>query len=150
MGTRFFKPYTPGTRGRMIGDFLEITEKIPLKSLSFFYHSSVGRNNRGVITSRNKGGGHKRLFRKIDFKRNILGVKAKVISIEYDPNRNSRISLLCYSNGLKKYILHPRDLLVKSYVISDFSAPVKIGNSLPLNKIPLGTNIHNIEFQVNF
>lgn len=101
-----------------------------------------------LITSRHIGGGHKRLYRKIDFKRNKLGISAKVVSIEYDPNRNSRIALLFYEDGEKRYILHPRSLEVGEKVISDFKVPIKIGNALPLNKIPLGTNIHNIEFQV--
>lgn len=100
------------------------------------------------ITSRNRGGGHKRLYRQIDFKRSYLGIYAKLVSIEYDPNRNSRIALIHYFTGQKSYILHPKDLSVSSLVISDFEAPVKIGNALPLNKIPLGTIIHNIEFQV--
>lgn len=100
------------------------------------------------ITSRNRGGGHKRLYRKIDFKRNYLGVNAKVVAIEYDPNRNARIALINYVTGRKAYILHPRDLSISSVIISDFDAPVKVGNALPLSKIPLGTNVHNIEFQV--
>lgn len=100
------------------------------------------------ITSRNIGGGHKRLYRKVDFKRNKLGVYAKVYSVEYDPNRNARIALLHYQDGEKRYILHPRGLFVGDTVISDFDIPIKIGNSLPLNKIPLGTDVHNIEFRV--
>lgn len=113
----------------------------------YFFQRSKGRNNRGIITSRNRGGGHKRLYRKIDFKRNKLGVCAKVISIEYDPNRNSRILLLHYQDGEKRYILQPRDISVGDTVIADFNAPIKVGNCLPLNKIPLGIQIHNIEFQ---
>ncbi len=101
-----------------------------------------------MITSRNLGGGHKKLYRLIDFKRSKLGVVAKVHSIEYDPNRNSRIVLLHYSDGEKRYILHPIGLSVGDDVISDFDVPIKVGNSLPLSKIPLGTNVHNVEFQV--
>lgn len=100
------------------------------------------------ITSRNKGGGHKRLYRKIEFKRNKLGVPAKVVGIEYDPNRNARVALLYYNDGEKKYILHPKGLVIGETVISDFDALIKFGNSLPLNKIPLGTLVHNVEFQV--
>lgn len=100
------------------------------------------------ITSRNLGGGHKRLYRKIDFKRNKWGVSGKVFSIEYDPNRNARIALIFYSDGEKRYILHPRNLLVGDTVISDFDASIKVGNALPLNKIPLGTYVHNVEFRV--
>jgi large subunit ribosomal protein L2 len=100
------------------------------------------------ITSRNKGGGHKRLYRKIDFKRNKLGLSAKVLSIEYDPNRNARIALLAFEDGEKRYILHVRNLEVSDIVISDFTAPINLGNSLPLGKIPLGTEVHNIEFRV--
>lgn len=100
------------------------------------------------ITSRNLGGGHKRLYRKIDFKRNKYGTLAVVYSIEYDPNRSARISLLHYQDGEKRYILHPRYLGVGDTVISDFEVPIKLGNALPLNKIPLGTEVHNVEFRV--
>lgn len=100
------------------------------------------------ITSRNKGGGHKRLYRRIDFKRDKLNISAKVFSIEYDPNRNSRISLLFYADGEKRYILHPEGLNIGDIIYSDFETSIKIGNALPLNKIPLGTNIHNVEFRV--
>lgn len=100
------------------------------------------------ITSRNKGGGHKRLYRKIDFKRNKLGIPAKVFSIEYDPNRNARIALLYYNDGEKRYILHPKGLVVGETIVSDFDASIKFGNALPLNKIPLGTFVHNVEFRV--
>jgi large subunit ribosomal protein L2 len=115
--------------------------------LTFYVHRAKGRNNRGVITSRNIGGGHKRLYRKIDFKRDKLGVEAKVFAIEYDPNRNARIALLHYSDGEKRYILHPRNLFVGDTVVSDFDAAIKVGNALPLNKIPLGTDVHNVEFR---
>lgn len=100
------------------------------------------------ITSRNLGGGHKRLYRKIDFKRNKLGITGKVFSIEYDPNRNARIALVFYVDGEKRYILHPRGLSVGDTVVSDFEASIKSGNALPLNRIPLGTYVHNVEFRV--
>lgn len=100
------------------------------------------------ITSRNRGGGHKRLYRQIDFKRSKLGFVGKVYSIEYDPNRNSRIALIYYSDGEKRYILHPRGLAIGDTVSSDFDISIKVGNALPLNNIPLGTDIHNVEFRV--
>nr|YP_009032736.1 ribosomal protein L2 [Euglenaformis proxima]AGL12002.1 ribosomal protein L2 [Euglenaformis proxima] len=143
---RFYKPYTSGLRTRSISDFFDITKSQPEKTLTCFFQRSKGRNNQGIITSRNRGGGHKRLYRKIDFKRDKLGVLAKVISVEYDPNRNSRISLLHYQDGEKRYILQPRDLLIGEMIVSDFNAPIKVGNCLPLNKIPLGIQIHNIKF----
>lgn len=102
-----------------------------------------------LITSRNRGGGHKRLYRKIDFKRNKLGLTATVSSVEYDPNRNARIALLFYIDGEKRYILHCYGLSVGDKVISDFNAVISIGNALPLSKIPLGTEIHNVEFRVS-
>lgn len=148
MSIRFFKPYTAGTRNRSVSDFSEITQSYPEKTLTFYFHRSKGRSQRGIITSRNLGGGHKQLYRQIDFKRNKLGISAKVVCVEYDPNRNSRIVLLYYIDGEKRYILHPNDLSVGDEVISDFDVPIKVGNALPLNKIPLGTDIHNIEFRV--
>lgn len=145
MSIRFYKPYTSGTRNRSVADFSEITKKSPEKLLTFYNHRLRGRNNRGVITSRNRGGGHKRLYRLIDFKRNKFGKYAKVYSIEYDPNRNARIVLLHYEDGEKRYIIHPLGLKIGDKVISDFSAPIKVGNALPLTKIPLGVEVHNIE-----
>lgn len=100
-----------------------------------------------LITNRNLGGGHKRLYRRIDFKRNKLSLFAKVVRVEYDPNRKSHIALLHYSDGDKRYILHPKGLLINEVVISDFEADIKIGNSLPLDRIPLNTLVHNVEFQ---
>lgn len=147
MSIRIFKAYTSGTRNRSVSGFSEITKLKPEKLLVFYVHRSKGRNNQGIITSRNKGGGHKRLYRKIEFKRNKLGVPAKVVGIEYDPNRNARVALLYYNDGEKKYILHPKGLVIGETVISDFDALIKFGNSLPLNKIPLGTLVHNVEFQ---
>lgn len=110
-------------------------------------HGAKGRNNRGVITCQQRGGGHKRLYRKIDFGRKKLGIPAKVFSIEYDPNRNARIALLHYQDGEKRYILQPRGLTVGETIISDFEAPIKTGNALPLRSMPLGTEVHNIELQ---
>nr|ALP86066.1 ribosomal protein L2 [Phacus orbicularis] len=147
MALRFYKPYTSGTRNRCISDFFEITKDFPEKNLVSYFHRKKGRNNRGFITIRHKGGGHKRLYRFVDFKRKKLGIKARVLSIEYDPNRSARIALLLYSDGEKRYIVCPLDLQVGSNIISDFDAEIKVGNFLPLVNIPLGTIIHNLEFQ---
>jgi large subunit ribosomal protein L2 len=145
MGIRFYTAYTPGTRNRSVSDFSEITKSKPEKSLTFNKQRAKGRNNRGIITCQQRGGGHKRLYREIDFKRNKYGLSAKVFSIEYDPNRNARIALLYYQDGEKRYIIHPRGLNVGENILSAFEAPIKIGNSLPLSNMPLGTEIHNIE-----
>lgn len=147
MGIRSYRPFTPGTRERTVSEFSEITRTEPEKSLTVSVHRSKGRNNRGVITCRHRGGGHKRLYRIIDFHRNKVNVPAKVASIEYDPNRNARIALLHYQDGEKRYILHPASLVVGSTVVSGPDAPLEIGNALPLYKIPLGTEVHNIELQ---
>jgi large subunit ribosomal protein L2 len=145
MGTRSYRPYTPGTRERIVSDFAEITRSEPEKSLTKFEHRAKGRNNRGVITSRRRGGGHKRLYRQIDFRRDKHNIPAKVASIEYDPNRNARIALLYYQDGEKRYILHPAGLNVGTIITSGADAAIEIGNALPLSKIPLGTTIHNVE-----
>lgn len=145
MGIRIYKPYTPSTRGLTVSDFSEITKSEPEKSLTKHIHRAQGRNNRGVITSRRRGGGHKRLYRMIDFKRNKVNIPAEVISVEYDPNRNARISLLLYADGEKRYILHPKGLQVGATVQSGESSPLEIGNALPLFSIPLGTTVHNVE-----
>lgn len=147
MGIRFLQAYTPGTRNRSVSDFSEITNAKPEKSLSFFLPKSSGRNNRGIITCRHRGGGHKRLYRQIDFRRDKIGVAARVLTIEYDPNRNARIALLRYEDGEKRYILHPRGLNLGEIIMSDLNAPILVGNSLPLRNIPLGAEIHNVEFQ---
>jgi large subunit ribosomal protein L2 len=147
MGIRFYRGYTPGTRDRSVSEFSELTSQKGEKKLKYFINRSFGRNNRGIITSRHRGGGHKRLYRIIDFYRNKIGIEAKVATIEYDPNRNARIALLNYQNGEKGYILYPRGLQVGDIVISDIKAPISLGNSLPLNQIPLGTLLHNIELQ---
>lgn len=147
MGIRFLQAFTPGTRNRSVSDFSELTAKKPEKSLSSGRRRSSGRNNRGVITCRHKGGGHKRLYREIDFRRDKIGVPAKVMTIEYDPNRNARIALVMYTDGEKRYILQPRGLNVGDVIISDLQAPILVGNALPLRNIPLGAEIHNVEFQ---
>lgn len=145
MGIRIYRPYTPGTRERSISDFSEITRSEPEKSLTTSRHRPKGRNNRGVITCRHRGGGHKRLYRIIDFKRDKRNIPAKVASIEYDPNRNARIALLYYQDGEKRYILHPAGLSIGSTVIAGPDAPIEVGNALPLANIPLGTVVHNVE-----
>jgi len=145
MAIRIYKSITPGTRNRSVSDFTNLTKKKPEKSLLAKRVSKAGRNNRGIITIRHRGGGHKKRYRIIDFKRNKLEVEAKVASIEYDPNRNARIALLHYTDGEKRYILHPKKLTVGSIVISGPKVPIEIGNALPLSSIPLGTSIHNIE-----
>ncbi|NJP08552.1 MAG: 50S ribosomal protein L2 [Leptolyngbyaceae cyanobacterium RU_5_1] len=145
MGIRIYRPYTPGTRERSISDFAEITRSKPEKSLTKSNHRSKGRNNRGVITCRHRGGGHKRLYRIIDFRRNKHNIPATVATIEYDPNRNARIALLHYEDGEKRYIIHPANLAVGTTIVSGPTAPIEIGNALPLGNIPLGTVVHNVE-----
>jgi len=147
MAIRFFKAATPGTRHGSVINFSEISSKKPEKSLTSWWSRSKGRNNRGIITTRHRGGGHKRLYREIDFARTKLGISAKVISIEYDPNRNARIALLHYQDGEKRYILYPLGLGIGENVIASPDALISLGNSLPLAKIPLGTEVHNIELQ---
>jgi large subunit ribosomal protein L2 len=145
MGLRTLNPTTPGVRGRTAPDFSELTQgNRPLKSLTAAKSSTGGRNHFGRITSRFRGGGHKQRFRTIDFRRDKIGVPAKVASIEYDPNRSARIALLHYSDGEKRYILWPVGLKVGDTVISSRQADIKPGNSLPLRSIPLGTTIHNV------
>lgn len=145
MGTRSYRPYTPSTRQVTISDFAEITKSEPERSLTKTVHRVKGRNNRGVITSRRRGGGHKRLYRIIDFKRDKRNIPAKVVAIEYDPNRNARIALLHYQDGEKRYILHPNGLKVGTMITSGPEAPIEDGNALPLERIPLGTTVHNVE-----
>ena len=147
MGIRSYRPFTPGTRERTVSEFSEVTRSKPEKSLTVSVHRPKGRNNRGVITCRHRGGGHKRLYRVIDFYRNKVNVPAKVAAIEYDPNRNARIALLHYQDGEKRYILHPASLAVGATVISGPDSPLEIGNALPLHKIPLGSEVHNVELQ---
>ena len=145
MAIRIYKSIMPGTRNRSVADFTNLTKKKPEKSLLAKKMSKAGRNNRGVITIRHRGGGHKKRYRIIDFKRNKSEIEAKVASIEYDPNRNARIALLHYTDGEKRYILHPKKLEIGSVVVSGPQAPIEIGNALPLSSVPLGTSIHNVE-----
>lgn len=145
MSIRLYKAYTPGTRNRALSSFSEITKNKPEKNLIQKNHRSKGRNNRGTITIRHRGGGHKKQYRLIDFQRNKHNIEALVASIEYDPNRNARIALLHYKDGEKRYILHPNNLKVGDIVNAGLSSSLSIGNSLPLSEIPLGTSIHNVE-----
>jgi len=145
MGIKKFKPKTPTQRYRTVSDFSDITKKTPEKSLLEPLKKSGGRNNKGRITMRRRGGGHKQRYRVIDFKRKKLDVPAKVAAIEYDPNRSARIALLHYVDGDKRYILAPNDLKAGDTVVSGPEADIKPGNALPLDKIPLGSMVHNIE-----
>ncbi|MDR2682758.1 MAG: 50S ribosomal protein L2 [Dysgonamonadaceae bacterium] len=147
MGIRKLKPTTPGQRHKIIGTFSEITANVPEKSLVYGKRKSGGRNEEGHRTMRHIGGGHKRRFRFIDFKRNKEGVPATVQTIEYDPNRSARIALLFYADGEKAYILAPNGLEVNQTVISGKDVAPEIGNALPLASIPLGTVIHNVELR---
>jgi large subunit ribosomal protein L2 len=145
MGVRKLKPVTNGTRHAILYDFAEITKSEPEKSLVEPLKKHAGRNNQGKITVRHRGGGHKRLYRIIDFKRDKWGIPAKVAAIEYDPNRSARIALLHYLNGEKRYIIWPERLKVGDYVMAGPDAEIKVGNALPLENIPVGTLVHNIE-----
>jgi large subunit ribosomal protein L2 len=146
MVIRIYKPNTPGTRNRGVSSFNEITTKNkPERSLITANHRARGRNNQGLITIRHRGGGHKRRYRVIDFKRNKHNIAARVASIEYDPNRNARISLLHYQDGEKRYILSAQNVKVGTTLMSGPDAEIQIGNSLPLENIPLGLEVHNIE-----
>ncbi|HOB82172.1 MAG TPA: 50S ribosomal protein L2 [Peptococcaceae bacterium] len=147
MPVKGFKAITPGRRQMTVSTFEEITRTEPEKTLVEPLKKHAGRNNEGHLTVRHRGGGHKRLYRKIDFKRNKDGIPAKVASIEYDPNRSAHIALLHYADGEKRYILAPYQLKVGDTVVSGPDADIKIGNALPLENIPVGTVIHNIELK---
>ena len=148
MGIRKYKPTTPGRRGSSVSDFSELTRSTPEKSLLRPLHKTGGRNSDGRVTSRHRGGGHKRNYRVIDFRRNDKdGVPAKVAHIEYDPNRSARIALLHYADGEKRYILAPANLSQGDRIESGPSADIKPGNCLPLRFIPLGTMVHAVELQ---
>ena len=148
MAIKKFKPMTPGTRFRSIVDNSDIlTKKAPERSLLEGASKSGGRNHHGRVTSRRRGGGHKRRYRRIDFRRDKFGVPGKIAAIEYDPNRSSNIALVHYADGEKRNILHPRGLEVGTSIISGPDADIRLGNALPLKKIPLGTMVHNIELK---
>ena len=147
MGIKHYKPTSPGRRVASGYDFSEITKTTPEKSLTRPLKKSGGRNNQGVITTRFRGGGHKRRYRLIDFKRNKLDVPARVAAIEYDPNRSARIALLQYADGEKRYILCPDRLSVNDEIVSAEQAEPKVGNSMPLRNIPQGLTVHAIEMR---
>jgi large subunit ribosomal protein L2 len=145
MAVKTFKPVTPSRRGMTVSDFSEITAREPEKSLVVGLRKSGGRNVRGKVTTRHRGGGAKRAYRVIDFKRDKFGVPARVVTIEYDPNRSARIALLHYADGEKRYILAPVGLQVGDEIMSGPEAEVRPGNALPLANIPVGTTVHNVE-----
>jgi len=147
MAIRKFKPNTPGTRFMSVSTFEDVTRSTPEKSLTSSLFKSGGRNNQGRITSRHRGGGHKRKYRIIDFKRNKDGIPAKVFSIEYDPNRSARIALLHYADGEKRYILAPNNLKVGARVQSGEGSDITVGNALKLKDLPIGSLIHNVELK---
>ncbi len=147
MAVKKFRPVTPSLRFRAVPDFEDITSVIPEKSLLEPLRKSGGRNNKGRITAYCRGGGHKRRYRKIDFKRNKRDIPARVASIEYDPNRSARIALLHYADGEKRYILAPAHLKVDDVIVAGENADVRVGNAMPLARVPLGTNVHNIEMR---
>jgi len=148
MPIRQFKPVTKSSRFRSVSDFAEITRTTPEKSLLEPIKKSGGRDNHGHISMRRIGGGHKRKYRIIDFKRNRLGMPATVREIEYDPNRSARIALVQYEDGEKRYILHPKGLKVGDVISSGPGTDVRLGNALPLGEIPLGTAVHNVELKM--
>jgi large subunit ribosomal protein L2 len=148
MGIRQFKPVTKGTRFRAVPDFSEITRTTPEKALVEPLKKTAGRDNHGHISMRRRGGGHKRKYRIIDFKRNKHGVAATVREIEYDPNRSARIALVEYEDGEKRYILQPKGMKVGDRVVSGPGADVRTGNAMPLREVPLGTAVHNVELKI--
>ena len=147
MGIRQFRPISPGTRFRSVSDFEDVTGGEPEKSLLEPLKKRGGRNNKGHQTARHRGGGHKRRYRRIDFKRDKHGVPGKVARVEYDPNRSARIALVVYADGEKRYIIHPRGLQVGDSVVAGPGADIRTGNSLPLAEVPLGTTVHCIELK---
>src|ERR687896_689981 len=147
MAVRKYKPTTPGRRGASVSSFEEITRAKPEKSLVSKGRNRAGRNNKGRVTARHQGGGNKRRYRVIDFKRNKDGVPAKVAHIEYDPNRSARIALLHYADGEKRYILAPQGLKIGDRLVSGSGADIRPGNALPLANIPVGTVIHAVELR---
>jgi len=145
MAIKIYKPYTPSSRNKSSLDFSQLSKVKPEKSLTVANHRSKRRNNKGRITIRHRGGGHKRRYRLIDFKRNKYDIVGKVTTIEYDPNRNANIALINYTDGDKRYILHPDKLNVGDEICAGKNVEIKVGNALPLDSIPLGTDVHNIE-----
>lgn len=147
MPIKKFKPVTPGTRFRAVGAFDEVTREGPEKSLTEAAHKSGGRNHHGHITSRRRGGGAKRAYRRIDFKRDKHGVPGRIAAVEYDPNRSANIALIHYADGEKRYILHPRGLVPGDTIVSGPGSDARVGSALPLAEVPLGTTVHAIELK---
>ena len=148
MGTRLFKPVTPATRFRSVSDFSDLTKSTPERTLLEPLRRTGGRNNKGHVTTRHQGGGHKRRFRRIDFRRDKVGIPAKVVGIEYDPNRTARIALVFYADGEKRYILAPKGLRVGDTVVAGPGSDIRLGNAVPLFEVPLGTTVHNVELKI--
>src|SRR5579862_1021057 len=148
MGTRLFKPVTPATRFRSVSDFAELTKGTPERSLLEPLRRTGGRNNKGHVTTRHQGGGHKRQFRRIDFRRDKVAIPARVASIEYDPNRTARIALVVYADGEKRYIIAPKGLRVGETVVAGPGSDIRVGNAVPLFEVPLGTTVHNVELKI--
>jgi large subunit ribosomal protein L2 len=147
MAIKKFKAMTPGTRFRSTVESSEITRSTPERSLVESKGRSGGRNHHGRITLRRRGGGHKRKYRRIDFKRNKAGVPGRVAEIEYDPNRSANIALIVYADGEKRYILHPRNLKVGDEIVAGSGSDIRTGNAMPLEEVPLGTTVHNVELK---
>ena len=145
MGIKTYNPYTPSRRNMTGSDFAEITKSTPEKSLLVSLQKNSGRNNQGKITVRHQGGGSRKKYRLVDFKRNKDGIVANVIGIEYDPNRTANIALIAYADGLKSYILAPEGLKVGTKLMNGPTAEVRVGNCLPLENVPVGTQVHNVE-----
>jgi large subunit ribosomal protein L2 len=148
MTIRQFRPMTAGTRFRSVSGFDEVTRSTPEKSLVEPSRKTGGRNNVGHVTTRHRGGGHKRQYRRIDFRREKFGVPGRVAEIEYDPNRSARIALVVYADGEKRYILHPRGLAPGDAIVSGPGSDIRTGNAVPLGEIPLGTLVHNVELKI--
>jgi large subunit ribosomal protein L2 len=148
MSIRQFRPMTAATRFRSVSGFDEVTRDTPEKSLLEPKKRTGGRNNQGHVTARYKGGAHKKMYRRIDFKREKLGIPGRIAEIEYDPNRSARIALVVYADGEKRYILHPKGLAVGDNVVSGAGADIRTGNAVPLAEIPLGTAVHNVELKI--
>lgn len=145
MSIRYYKPTSPGRRHGTVFDFKDISSKKPEKKLTKGWSRAHGRNNRGIITTRHRGGGHKRLYRFVDFSRDKIGIPAIIKSIEYDPNRTAHIALASYKDGEKRYILSPIGLKIGDQILASPQATITVGNTLPLVHIPLGTSVHNVE-----
>jgi large subunit ribosomal protein L2 len=147
MAMKKYRPVTASLRFRTVPAFDELTSRVPEKSLLESQHSTGGRNNKGRVTTWSRGGGHKQFYRIIDFKRDKRNIPARVASIEYDPNRSARIALLHYADGAKRYVIAPSDVAINTVIIAGDEVDIRVGNAMPLSRMPLGTNVHNIEIR---